>query len=80
MENEKPLRDLSRVLEKQLETVLANQDVLLAMHGTLKQILPTYASEFAKALEVQRTAKTRQQDANTLWIANARSVISALRR
>lgn len=74
------VRNLSVVLEKQLETVLANQHLLLAMHETLKHLLPKYETEVLAALANPQQPKKSQQDANQMWEAFARQTILALRQ
>jgi len=80
MENEKKaLFDLSVVLEKQLEIVLANQRLLLAMHETLKHLLPKYETEVLAALANPQLPKKPQQDGNQAWEAIAKKTLLALR-
>lgn len=73
-------RNLSVVLEQQLETVLANQRLILAMHETLKHLLPKYETEVLAALANPQQPKTPQQDANKMWEANAKKTLLALRQ
>jgi hypothetical protein len=75
---EAALRDLSVVLEKQLETVIANQHLLLAMHDTLARLLPKYGTEVADALANPQASKTEQQD-ESRWVAFAKKTLLALR-
>jgi hypothetical protein len=71
--------DLSVVLEKQLETVIANQRLLLAMHETLKHLLPKYETEVLAALANPQQPKKEQRDANQMWEAHAKNTLLALR-
>ena len=71
--------DLSVVLEKQLETVIANQRLQLAMHETLKHLLPKYETEVLAALANPQQPKKEQQDANRIWEAYAKKTLLALR-
>ena len=48
---------LSVVLKKQLETVIANQHLLLAMHETMKHLVPKYETEVLAALEARSSPK-----------------------
>jgi hypothetical protein len=66
-------------LETQLETVIANRQMILAMHESLKSLLPKYETEFSSTLASQQTAKTPQQDANRMWLAEAKGTLDALR-
>lgn len=70
---------LSVVLEKQLETVIANQHLLLAMHETLKHLLPKYETEVLAALANPQQPKKEQQVANQMWEADAKKTLLALR-
>jgi hypothetical protein len=70
--------DLSVVLEKQLETVIANQRLLLAMHETLKHLLPKYETEALAALANPQQPKKEQQDASQMWEANAKKTLLVL--
>lgn len=72
-------RDLSVMLEKQLETVIANQHLLLAMHETLKHLLSKYETEVLAALANPHQTKKEQQDANQMWEARAKKILLALR-
>jgi hypothetical protein len=74
-----PFIDLSAMLEKQLETVLANQRLLLAMHETLKHLLPKYETEVLGVLANPQLAKKPQQDANQAWEAMAKKTLLELR-
>lgn len=81
MENEKKtLFDLSVMLEKQLETVIANQHLILAMHETLKHLVPKYETEVLAALANPQQPKKEQRDANQLWEAQAKKTLLALRK
>jgi hypothetical protein len=81
MENEKKvLFDLSLMLEKQLETVIANQNLILAMHETLKHLVPKYETEVLAALASPQQPKKEQRDANQLWEAQAKKTLLALRK
>ena len=71
-------RDLSVMLEKQLETVLANQRVLIAMHETLLRLLPKYETAVANALENPTASKTEQQDVER-WTTRAKKTLLELR-
>jgi hypothetical protein len=80
-ENQKAaLRDLSLFLETQLETVIANQQVLIAMHETLLRLVPKYETEFAISLANPTPPKTGQQDVNLLWTTRAKKTLLALRQ
>lgn len=70
---------LSAVLEKQLETVIANQRLLIAMHETLKHHLPKYETEVLASLANPQQPKKEQQDANQRWEADAKKALIALR-
>lgn len=70
---------LSVVLEKQLETVIANQQMLLAMHETLKHLLPKYETDVLAALANPQLPQKEQQAANQMWETEARKAILALR-
>jgi hypothetical protein len=72
-------RDLSVMLEKQLETVLANQRLLLAMHETLKHLLPKYETEVLAALANPQLPKKPQRDGNQMWESFAKRTILELR-
>jgi hypothetical protein len=74
-----PFFDLSVVLEKQLETVLANQHMILAMHETLKHLLPKYETEVLAALANPQQPKKPQQDVNRMWEAMAKGTLVKLR-
>jgi hypothetical protein len=74
-----PFINLSDVLEKQLEAILANQRLLLAMHETLKHLLPKYETEVLKALANPQQPKKEQQDANQMWEAMAKKTLLELR-
>jgi hypothetical protein len=76
---EAALREMSVVLEKQLEIVIANQRLLLVMHDTLARLLPKYGTEVASALASPQASKTEQQDGNRAWEAFARKTLLALR-
>ena len=71
--------ELSVVLEKQLETVIANQRLLLAVHETLRHLLPKYETEVLAALAKPPLPKKEQQDANQMWEAHAKRALLALR-
>lgn len=71
--------NLSILLEKQLETVIANQRLLLAMHETLKRLLPRYETEVLAALANPQQPKKEQQDVNQMWEENAKKTLIALR-
>ena len=71
--------ELSVVLEKQLETVIANQSLLIAMHETLKHLLPKYETEVLAALANPQQPKKEQQDVNQMWEAHAKKALLALR-
>lgn len=71
--------NLSTVLEKQLETVIANQSLLIAMHETLKRLVPKYETEVLAALANPQQPKKEQQDANRMWEAHAKKTLLALR-
>jgi hypothetical protein len=71
--------DLSVMLETQLETVLDNQRLLLAMHETIKHLLPKYETEVLAALASPQHPKKEKQDANKMWEANAKQTLLALR-
>jgi alpha-L-fucosidase len=73
-------RDLSVMLEKQLETVIANQRLLLAMHETLKHLLPKYETEVLAALANPQQPKKEQQDANQMWESFAKKTLLSLRQ
>jgi hypothetical protein len=73
------LFELSSVLEKQLETVIANQRLLIAMHETLRHLLPKYETEVLVALANPQQPKKEQQDANQMWEAHAKKTLLALR-
>lgn len=82
MNNEKQdviFRDLSVMLEKQLETVLANQRLLLAMHETLKHLLPKYETEVLAALANPQLPKKQKPDANQMWEVFAKKTLLELR-
>ena len=70
-----PFIDLSVMLEKQLETVLANQ----RMHETLKHLLPKYETEVLAALANPPQPKKPQQDVNRMWEAMAKQTLLKLR-
>jgi hypothetical protein len=74
-----PFIKLSAVLEKQLETVIANQRLLLAMHETLKHLLPKYETEVLDALASPPSPKKPQQDGNQMWEAMAKKTLLELR-
>ena len=74
-----PFIDLSVMLEKQLETVLANQRMILAMHETLKHLLPKYETEVLAALANPPQPKKPQQDVNRMWEAMAKQTLLKLR-
>lgn len=81
MENEnKSLFDLSVMLEKQLETVLSNQRLLLAMHETLKHLVPKYGTEVASVLVDPPLPKKPQQAGNQAWESQAKKTLLALRK
>ena len=71
--------NLSRMLETQSEIVIANQKLLLAMHETLKHLLPKYETEVLVALANPLQPKKEQQDASQMWEANAKKTLIALR-
>ncbi|HVZ83649.1 MAG TPA: hypothetical protein VG893_08235 [Terracidiphilus sp.] len=71
--------NLSVMLEKQLETVIANQRLVLAMHETLKSLLPKYETEVLAALANPQQPKKEQQAANQAWETNAKKTLLALR-
>ena len=71
--------DLSSVLEKQLETVIANQGLLIAMHETLKRLVPKYETEVLAALANPQQPKKEQQDVNRMWEVHAKKTLLALR-
>lgn len=76
--------NLSALLEQQLDTVLANQRLLLAMHETLKHLLPKYETEVVAALEAQHQPKKEprekeRQESNRMWEANAKKTLLELR-
>lgn len=71
--------NLSVMLEKQLETVIANQKLLLAMHETLKRLLPKYETEVLAVLANPQQPKKEHQEINQLWEANAKKTLIALR-
>jgi hypothetical protein len=73
-----PFISLSAVLEKQLETVLANQRLLLAMHETLKHLVPKYETEVLAALANPQHSKKSQQDAIQAWEAMAKKTLLEL--
>jgi hypothetical protein len=77
---EAAFHDLSRMLETQLEAVLANQRLLLAMHETLKHLVPKYETEVLAALANPQQPQKEQQDANKMWEAQAKKTLAALRR
>lgn len=71
--------DLSVVLEKQIETVIANQRLLIAIHETLKLLLPKYEAEIAESLANPQQPRKEQQDANQMWEQQAKKTLLALR-
>lgn len=71
--------NLSVVLEQQLETVIANQRLLIAMHETLKHLLPKYETEVLAALANPQQPKKEQQDAILLWTTQAKKTLLELR-
>lgn len=71
--------NLSVMLEKKLETVIANQRLLLAMHETLTHLLPKYETGVLAALANPQQPKKEQQDANRAWEATAKKALLALR-
>jgi hypothetical protein len=70
---------LSIMLEKQLETVIANQKLLIAMHETLKHLVPKYETEVLAALANPQQPKKEQRDANQMWEAQAKKTLLELR-
>ncbi len=72
-------RDLALMLEVQLETVIANQRLLLAMHETLKHLVPKYETEVLAALANPPQPKKEQQDANQRWEIQAKKTLLKLR-
>jgi hypothetical protein len=71
--------NLSVMLEKQLETIIANQRLVIAMHETLKHLLPKYETEVLDALANPQQPKKEQQDGNLMWEANAKKTLLAMR-
>lgn len=79
-DNEKAaFAQLSRILEKQLETVIANQHFLIAMHETLKHHLPKYETEVLDALATPQQPTKEQQAANQAWEGLAKKTLLRIR-
>lgn len=71
--------NLSVLLERQLETVIANQHLLLAMHETLKHLLPKYETEVSDVLANPQFPKKVVRDAEQVWTTQAKKTLLELR-